>query len=241
MSSLVKRAPGTLPIFVVTAASYKVWLKTQPAPVRNWLADFKPEPGTYSLFPDTRGKRGKVVAVTQDPAEIWDLAALPYVLPPGTYRLTGKLTSSEASSLALGWELGAYKFTRYKKLDRQPAKLVMPEAADSAFVTAQATAICRGRDLINTPAEDMTPAEIAAAVQDVGKTHGAKIKVIVGDALLKENFPLLHAVGRASPNAPRLVDLHWGNPNHPKSPWSARASASILAVWTSNPPAPCIL
>jgi leucyl aminopeptidase len=215
MYALTKRTPAALPIHVLTANSYKAWLKTQPALVQNWLADFKPVAGAQSLFPDAKGKRGAVVAITHDTPEMWDLAALPYALPEGTYRIIGKFPTVIANALALGWELGAYKFSRYKKPERKPAQLAWPEGTDAAEVTTIATAICRGRDLINTPAEDMGPAEIAATVQAVAKTHGAKVKIIVGESLLKQNFPLLHAVGRASPREPRMVELRWGNPKHP--------------------------
>ncbi|MBP7252530.1 MAG: leucyl aminopeptidase family protein [Alphaproteobacteria bacterium] len=215
MSSLVKQTKASFPLFVVAEGAYKKWLAAQPATTRRWLANFKAAPGAHSSFPDAQGRHGKAVAIIHDTPEIWDLAALPLSLPEGSYRFATSLAAPAAETLALGWELGAYQFTRYKQAERQPAKLVWPQGVDAASVTARAAAIRRGRDLINTPAEDMGPADIAAAVQEVAQSHGAKIQVIIGEDLLKKNFPLIHAVGRASHRPPRLIDLHWGNPKHP--------------------------
>ncbi|MGL4729817.1 MAG: leucyl aminopeptidase family protein, partial [Bosea sp. (in: a-proteobacteria)] len=96
------------------------------------------------------------------------------------------------------------------------ARLVVPEGVDAAEIRAIADAVALGRDLINTPANDMGPAEIEATIYALAKTHGASVTSIVGDDLLAQNFPLIHAVGRASAQAPRLVDLTWGNADHPR-------------------------
>ncbi len=215
MSALVKRATTTIPLLLLKSGAYQAWLKKQPVLVRNWLADFSGEAGTCSVLPDARGKRSQYLAIIHDTPQLWDCAALPVSLPVGTYRPIGKLTAAESTVIALGWELGAYRFTRYKKPERQTAKLLWPETANQKEVNAIATAINRGRDLINTPAEDMGPAEIAATVTALATEHKAKVTIIVGDDLLKQNYPLLHAVGRASPRAPRLIDLRWGEAKHP--------------------------
>lgn len=214
MTSLAKRATATVPLLVLTTDAYSVWLKQQSLFLRNSLADFRAEPGTHRHLLDQDGKQAQVLAITHAPAQLWDLAALPFALPNATYRIVTPLTAKDATQLALGWELGAYQFTRYKKPERAPARLIWPEKADHAEVTAIASAITLGRDLINTPAEDMGPAELAAEVVAVGKKYSAKTSVIVGEALLKQNFPLIHAVGRASTRAPRLVDLRWGHAKH---------------------------
>lgn len=215
MHAVIQRAAKALPVFCVAAGQYAAWLKQQPAPTRNGLIGLKGDPGAFRQLPDAQGKPGKVVAVTHDIPDIWDLAALPLGLPEGNYRLADALPPEQTTMLALGWELGAYQFTRYKNPSRQPAKLLWPEGADRAYATAVAVAVNRGRDLINTPAEDMGPQELAAAVREVGKVYGAQLHEIVGDKLLKENYPLLHAVGRASHRPPRLVELRWGKPRDP--------------------------
>ncbi len=216
MDCFVKKSVKANVLHVVSADNYKQWLKSQPAATRHSLADFKPEPSHHSRFADAEGKFSNAVAVTHDPPQLYDLSALPMSLPEGAYRIAGSLPTATANLLSLGWALGAYQFTRYKKPMRQPAQLAWPAEADKTKVIAMATAIHQGRDLINTPAEDMGPADLEAAIRGVAKDYGAKVSVTTGDALLKQNFPLIHAVGRASPRAPRLVQLRWGNPKHPR-------------------------
>lgn len=215
MFALIPRAAKPTPIQVVAVSSFKAWLKQQPALTRHGLASLNADAGAFRQLRDSQGRPAQVIAIVQDTPDIWDLAALPLGLPEGNYHLETGIPAPGATVLALGWELGAYQFTRYKKATRQPAQLVWPEGADRAHVTAVTTAINRGRDLINTPAEDLGPQELAAVVVEVGKTHGAHVQQIIGAKLLTENYPLLHAVGRASHRPPRLVDLRWGKAAHP--------------------------
>ena len=215
MQAVIQRAAKAMPILCVTAGNYHAWFKQQPAVVRNGLAGLTVEAGAFRQLTDVQGKPGKIVVVTQNVPDIWDLAALPMALPAGNYRLATGLAPDLVTTLVLGWELGAYQFTRYKKPARLPAKLVWPEGAARAYVTAVAEAVNRGRDLINTPAEDMGPQELAAVVREVGQAHGAQLHEIIGGKLLKENYPLLHAVGRASHRPPRLVELRWGKAGDP--------------------------
>ncbi|MGH7005564.1 MAG: leucyl aminopeptidase family protein, partial [Alphaproteobacteria bacterium] len=133
--------------------------------------------------------------------------------PGGTYRLEGGAAPQQA---ALGWALGAYRFERYKTDKRPRPRLIWPDAIDRPEVERLAAAIHRVRDLVNTPAGDMGPSHLAAAVQEVGSIHGAKVTVTVGDDLLKQGFRAIHAVGRAAADPPRLVDLVWGNESKPK-------------------------
>jgi leucyl aminopeptidase len=138
------------------------------------------------------------------------------ILPAGTYRFASETDSGFLAQLA--WALGAYSFSRYKS--KASASNARPklrlESANAERVINTAEAVWLGRDLINTPASDMGPAEIEAAVRMVGERHGAAVSVITGDELLAQNFPLIHAVGRASPRQPRLIDLTWGPVNAPK-------------------------
>ncbi len=122
-----------------------------------------------------------------------------------------------ATAAATGWALGGYRFERYKSTKaRKLPTLVWPARADKARANAMAESISLVRDLINTPAEDMGPSELAAAARALGRSHKADVKVITGDALLKQNYPTIHAVGRASDDAPRLIDLTWGRKSDPK-------------------------
>lgn len=141
------------------------------------------------------------------------VGALAPVLPAGVYRLADP-AACDATMAAIAWGLGAYRFRRYKTNGaRNAAALAMPETVDAARVIAAIEATWLGRDLINTPANDMGPAELELAARELAGQHGAKVDAIVGDALVEKNFPLIHAVGRASPRAPRLIDLTWGRPD----------------------------
>jgi leucyl aminopeptidase len=213
LDHLTRRAAGKpIPITPVTAQQLKVWLKAQRASVRKWVegVGFEAKPGNNALVPGADGAPGRVLVGVEAKPDIWSYGALPKTLPHGTYRIDGKLAPAAATRAALGWALGGYAFARYKK-QPEVARLVWPDGADRAAVERMAAAAFLVRDLVNTPAEDMGPAELAAAAQAVARAHDAKLKVIVGDDLLKANFPLVHAVGRASVRAPRLVDLRWGS------------------------------
>ncbi|MBL8512804.1 MAG: leucyl aminopeptidase family protein, partial [Betaproteobacteria bacterium] len=140
--------------------------------------------------------------------------ALPFALPAGHYAVQGGAPVDEFAA-ALGWQLGAYEFARYKK-PRTPATLVMPESTAVKHAIATAAAMATVRDLVNTPAEDMGPQHLADAARALATKHGARFRDIAGDDLLKENFPAIHAVGRASHRPPRVIELEWGDASHPR-------------------------
>ena len=136
-------------------------------------------------------------------------------LPEGDYQLAEAPDWVNPQDLALAWLMGAYAFTRYTPRKRPPARLYIKEAnAKAARQTAKAVYLAR--DLVNTPAADLNTENLEAAVRDLGKTFGARVNAVVGDDLLRENYPMVHAVGRASVHAPRLVELIWGEPDHPR-------------------------
>ena len=130
-------------------------------------------------------------------------------LPAGEYTIAG-LTGDALFEAALAWRLESYRFDRYRRQSAMPAKLVLPTEIDADLLTAMVEGEFLTRDLINTPASDMGPAELEQAARDLADTHNARITVITGNSLLDENFPLIHTVGRASPRAPRLIDMTWG-------------------------------
>jgi leucyl aminopeptidase len=136
-------------------------------------------------------------------------------LPEGDYRFASPLPDPELAALA--FFAGLYRFTRYKSAnDVKVKRLVLPEGAEREQVLSLAEALYFGRDLINTPANDLGPAELEAAARELAAAFGASIKVTEGSGLLSDNFPMIHAVGRASDRAPRLIDLRWGSPRAPK-------------------------
>ena len=135
------------------------------------------------------------------------------LLPEGTYRLANGIADLRLA--ALSWLLEAYEFTRYRAASRPPARLVCPEGVDRDRLLSQAAAVTLTRDLVNTPANDLGPAELAAAARSIAERHDAAITITEGPALA-EGFPLIHAVGAASTRPPRLVDFIWGRPDDPK-------------------------
>jgi leucyl aminopeptidase len=147
---------------------------------------------------------------------MWALAGLADMLPEGSYRLDPVPEGAEPTRLALGWALATYAFARYHAKPASGAALVWPAGADRGRVERLARAAFLARDLTNTPAGDLGPEELAQAAVRVAEEGGACHRVIVGDDLLGENYPTIHAVGRASTRPPRLVDLVWGDPAAPK-------------------------
>ncbi len=180
---------------------------------RQWLqtVGFTAAPDTHALLPDERGGLRAVWAGVRSAGDPWALAALPRALPTGPYCLGDNGLAVDAYVAAHAWQLGGYAFTRYKPARRAAAELMLPasEAARRGLLVADTVA--QVRDLVNTPAEHLGPADLATAVQLLAKAHGAKFKQTVGDALLKANFPAIHAVGRAAAaeRAPRLIELRW--------------------------------
>jgi leucyl aminopeptidase len=217
-------ADGTpdLPILAVGKAGFKQWLEAQPVARRGWVdaAGFAAEPGSLCLLPDEKGVlEGALFGWDKD--DFWAFANLPAKLPGGVWRIDTALTPVQADAASLVWGLGHYQFSRYKSAPAPAAakpRLTWPAAADRDHTLRLINAIGLARDLVNTPANDLGPEELAAAARRVAQQHGAEFRVIIGADLLTENYPAIHAVGRAAAphRAPRLIDLRWGDPNHPK-------------------------
>ena len=214
----VDRASSALPVQLVPQPKWKAWLKEQTAARRAWLesSGLSGKAGDFSVFPGRDGKAAGAVLVLPAKPVLWDVGALATRLPAGTWKLSGTVSLSPTdAAVAIG--LGSWRFERYKAKKGKPGpKIVWPQGADKVRATAIVEAISLARDLITTPSSDMGPAELAAAAQALAKQHKAKISVIVGDELLKKNYPMVHAVGRASARAPRLIDLTWGKESDPK-------------------------
>src|SRR5690606_27096161 len=143
-----------------------------------------------------------------DPLDPYAYAHAPAALPTGDWSLATTPEPAPLEALQLGWGLGTYRFTRYKPGGKAPAQLAL-DAPDAEVVDVLAACV-RVRDLVNTPTQDMGPDELEAATRAIAEAHGASFESIVGDELLAQNFPAIHAVGRASHRAPRLLKLQWG-------------------------------
>ena len=193
-----------------------------PAAVRRFAesASFRAESGKHLLVPGEDGALAGVLFGVPDAAagapwpDAFMLGALPTLLPKGTYRLEGEVADPRLSALAFG--LGCYRFSRYRKPTPLEVRLVLPEGVDEAALVRTVEAVTLVRDLVNTPANDLGPADLQDAARALAARHGARIRAIVGDALLAENFPLIHTVGAASTRAPRLIEITAGDPDAPK-------------------------
>jgi leucyl aminopeptidase len=209
----------TLKLTLIPTDDLPSWLANQSEVIQHWIRQtgFTAKSDTISLIPTPEGKLEQVLAGCKRVEDFWAVGALPKLLPAGNYALTNTLTSMQHQRIGIAWELGAYQFERYKKSDKTIAKLVGFSELQQTAITTYVKSHYLVRDLINTPMEDMGPTELAAAADALCASYsGASIKHIVGDELLTQNYPAIHTVGRASSHEPRLIDLRWGNPAHPK-------------------------
>ncbi len=212
LSHLVAPAGGAITLMLVTEADLAARAAALGEAARRWVAaaGFTAAPGKWLLLPDASGAIAGVLVGAAPGEDLWTLAGLTSDLPEGTYILDPVPAPAAATRLALGWALGAYAFRRYKPRPAPRARLVWPATADRGLVERLANGIGLARDLINTPAEDLGPAELASAVEALASRHGARCRIIAGEALLAANYPMIHAVGRASTRPPCLIDLVWG-------------------------------
>jgi leucyl aminopeptidase len=207
----------------ITFASKSTWnaiRDTLPGTARRFAESntFAAKPGQYLALPADDGSLAHVLFGIEDPSAEWRdpfrPGQLPGLLPAGAYRFANAPHDTRLATLAFA--LGSYRFNRYRKNDAPGARLVPPGDIDMIEITRMAEAATLARDLINTPANDMGPDELAQAAQALAGKFGATYTCIVGDDLLTQNFPLIYAVGMASTRAPRLIDITWGDASHPK-------------------------
>ena len=217
-------ASGARPIWLVGEQGFGAWLEVQTPGVRSWVRTqgFQAEKNKLLVIPTASGDgiAGAVLGLgpTADLSEptIWTSAGLPDRLPPGRYRFAGSFSAVGATHLALGWEYGSYRFTRYRKPPGELPSLVAPAGTDLEYVRLASQALAEARDLINTPANDLGPAELGEAVQRLALQHEAECRMIVGEELLRQNYPLIYEVGKGSAREPRLIDMRWGKRGAPQ-------------------------
>ena len=220
MHPAFETSTAAVPITFATKSTWEAISATLPATARQFAKAnaFTAKPGQYLALPEADGTLAHVLFGLEDDSKEWrDLfrpGQLPGLLPTGIYRFANSPHDTRLATLAFA--LGSYRFNRYRNNDAPAARLVPPDGIDVQEITRMAEGAALARDLINTPANDMGPVELAQAAQALAEKHNAKYSCIIGDDLLTQNFPLIHAVGMASSRAPRLIDMTWGNASHPK-------------------------
>ena len=218
-SLLTNTADAAIPVHVVSASGWAELREKLPAEQRSFAQaqGFAARASEHCFLPSADGRLAGVllgIATAGRSRDAFAPARLAAQLPEGTYALQGEI--DDPALATLGWLLQSYRFDRYRKPAPTKARLVLPKGVDGAEISLIADSAMLARDLVNTPANDMGPDEIEAAIRVLGAECGATVSSIADEELLDENFPMIHAVGRASPRAPRLIDLVWGKPSHPK-------------------------
>lgn len=212
---LLDHAEQATELHPVLEEQFPAWCEQQDEASRAWMAatGYKAQPGSVCWLPGDGTKPIRVVVGLKS-HDLWGMGDLAYRLPEGVYRLAPATPS--ADFLTLGFVLGAYRFTRYREQERAPAQLVCDPTLDAAAIRREARAVALVRDLVNTPAADLLPTQLAEQVEQLAREFNAEFQQIVGDELLSANYPMIHAVGRASGDPPRLLDLRWGDPQAPR-------------------------
>ncbi len=207
-----------VPIHATDSARLPKLLESLTPAERRWaqVSGFDGSPNSFALIPDGKGNTARVLAGVRDGEDPWALAALPLRLPRARYALAKGTVAIAPDKAAFAWDLGGYQFARYKKAKRKPADLQVDPSARVKEALGMAEAVRLVRDLVNTPAEDMGPQELSDVAREQAELFGGEFDEWVGDELLAQNFPAIHAVGRAAARPPRLLEINWGNPRHPR-------------------------
>jgi leucyl aminopeptidase len=206
------------PILATDAKRLPKLVASMPQSEGRWAesSGFDASPNSFALIPDAKGGIARVLAGVRAGDDPWALAGLALKLPRGRYALGKGPVTIAPEKAAFAWDLGGYQFTRYKKAKRKPAGLQLEASPSVKEALDMAQAVRLVRDLVNTPTEDMGPEHLSDIAREQAELFGGEFDEWVGDELLAQNFPAIHAVGRAADRPPRLLEIHWGNPKHPK-------------------------
>jgi leucyl aminopeptidase len=216
-----KSSAAAIPVHVIEKDKLLNWMASQDDSTKNWIKanGFDASLGEVLPIPGSRGQIAAVLAGWGDARARgrgrFHMAGIARALPAGVYQIASGMAGDALSEAALAWLLSAYEFDRYKAKPAKKPQIQIPDGVDAPRLLALARGVFLTRDLINTPASDMGPAALQVAFQTLADNHNASVAVIKGKALLKKNLPLIHAVGRASDQAPRLLELRWGEDSNP--------------------------
>lgn len=214
MSDIFSTANDARTVQLVTQNGCDDAIAALPEAVRTLASDFKGKAGQIVRLP--AGDHADALYGIGDGKSAFALGSAARGLPEGDWTIAGLPDGMDPTLAAMAWALGGYKFTRFKPDSRDPARLVLPAGADADEARSLVAAVTLTRDLVNTPADLMGPVGLEAAFRDLAKAHDAEVRVTTGDDLLTENYPMIHAVGRAAAEEPRLLELEWGDPAHPR-------------------------
>ncbi|WP_440874527.1 leucyl aminopeptidase family protein [Thalassotalea sp. PLHSN55] len=212
MNSILVASDQGTPLHILKTSEYQNWLSQQDTFTQKWLEQTRYSGEGLSLIPNNSGELSQVLFIAKQPEHYFACGDLSAQLPKGQYQL--HCDAAEQKAIAFAWAVGSYQFDRYKKSNKEIATLAInnEDIVSEAIIQAQATALVR--DMVNTPAADMMPENIAACAFGLTEQFGGKVEQIIGNDLLDKNYPTIHAVGRASLHKPRLIDLTWGDESH---------------------------
>ncbi len=216
-----QQAKKLIPLELVTTQSYSAYLDKQSLVAKNTLlsSQFKANPHKYCIIYDADGQLDKIVVGLGQAVSMWSLASLPLLLPNINYCINDPDALFSDMPLELGWALGSYQFTKYKKSIRQAGSIAIRDNQNARKIKHIVESVYLIRDLINTPAEEMNPANLSQQAKILAEQYTGQWHEIVGQELLEQNFPTIHRVGRAAKGdnvEPRLIKLTWGDPKHKK-------------------------
>jgi leucyl aminopeptidase len=220
IADLFSTSSTAVPIYAVTTASLEEALAGPLERHRTWIkaVGFVGGAGKVQMLPGSDGGVAGVLLGLGSNDDPFACAALPSALPFGTYAVALRPPGSDGNRIALSWAMGAYAYSRLKSQEKPKVypQLVWPSDADRAHVTRVAQGLFLARDLVNAPANELGPAELAQAAERVARDHGATFSAVVGHDLVAQNYPMIWGVGAGSSRPPRLVDLRWGDAKHPR-------------------------
>ena len=215
-TALISNADAAVPVYLFTTETW-----SEDADLPNGLAAlakaqaFDGGVGQMVIGATDTGEISGVLFGLGKGTDALGLASLSAKLKAGDYRLAN-IEDAALAAHAIAWADGAYRFDRYLKTPAEPPRLVVGADESGQAIIREGVAIDRLRDMVNTPAEDMGPPEIQGTISDLAERYGATLETVIGDALLDQNYPMVHAVGRAGPEAPRIMELSWGDTSHPQ-------------------------
>jgi len=205
----------SIPVHSLDPRGLEAWKESAAPRERLWVeaSAFQARPGNFLLLPGADGEISQVLSGREPGDRLWALAHLPSLLPEGDYHLAADWPAGERERAAIGWGLGCYRFDRYKEMDRPAARLAVDDEGERR-IRALVESSAFVRDLVNTPAIDLGPAELADSARSLAEEHGADFRVFEG-AELEREFPAIHVVGQAASRGPRLIRMQWGRKDAP--------------------------